>query len=136
VKIRKIKNRCHPVALQLGAFMQSTQKGIHGKKRIAKGYFNRQNHGVPNKPSPQKTPLSVRIPRAMKRKLQIAAASKGMTLADYCVELIRHGTENVELSNEDLQGIDQEEEQARKGKPSDKRRRPRKAGSAGGGVRG
>lgn len=72
----------------------------------------------------------------MKRKLEIAADSKGMTLADYCVELIRHGTQSVELTNEDMHRIAQEEEQARKGKPEDGRKRPRKAGIAGGRGRG
>lgn len=79
---------------------------------------------MPNQPSPDRAMLSLRIPRALKARLEKKAKVTNMTLSDYVVWILTRETQDVELSPDDYRKIAKEIEEARSGRRTDHRLRP------------
>ena len=80
---------------------------------------------MPNQPSPDRAMLALRIPRALKVRLEKKAKGNSMTLSDYVVWILTRETNDVELSPDDYRKIADEIEEARSGRRTDHRVRAR-----------
>ena len=69
--------------------------------------------------------LALRIPRALKVRLEKKAKGNSMTLSDYVVWILTRETNDVELSPDDYRKIADEIEEARSGRRIDHRVRSR-----------
>jgi hypothetical protein len=69
--------------------------------------------------------LALRIPRALKVRLEKKAKGNRMTLSDYVVWILTRETNDVELSPDDYRKIADEIEEARAGRRTDHRVRAR-----------
>lgn len=67
-----------------------------------------------NQRSPDKTILTVWVPRTLFARLKKAALKRVETVSEYVTSLITNATQNVELSPEDYRRIADETEQAAK----------------------
>ena len=79
---------------------------------------------MPNQPSPDKAMLAIRLPRALKARLQKKARALGMSFSDYVVWVLTRESNDVELSPNDYRKIAKEVEEARSGRRTDHRVRP------------
>lgn len=84
---------------------------------------------MPNQPSPDKVILSLRITRALKRRIQKAASQSCSILTDWIVGALTAQTQNVTLTADDYRKIADETEKAAKGLGSDQRLRSSRTGS-------
>lgn len=76
-----------------------------------------------NQRSPDKTILTVWLPRTLFARLQKAAGQRQETLTQLVTDLITHATENVELTPEDYRRIADETEKAAQRLPAQGTRR-------------
>lgn len=60
---------------------------------------------MPNAPDPDKTMLSVRMPRTLYERLRKLARKNKMSITDYVLQIITLETKNITLTAEDYERI-------------------------------
>lgn len=83
---------------------------------------------MPNQPAPDKVMLSVRVSRALKRRVQKAAKQNGVIVTDWIVATLTTQTQHITLTADDYRKIAEETEEAARGIGADKRLRSSRAG--------
>ena len=68
---------------------------------------------MPNQPSADKAMLAFRVPRELKRQIEIEAAARKMTVTEFCLLCLGRETSQVELSAHDYEQIAKECRRAR-----------------------
>lgn len=63
---------------------------------------------MPSQGSPDKTYLTIRVPRALKRRLEKLAESRGETLTDLVIAWAQKAVSNIELTAKDYEQIAKE----------------------------
>lgn len=71
---------------------------------------------VPNQPSPDKTQLCLRLPRALKARLEKLSRQRGVSVTELVEWLLQKQTKNVELSADDYRKIADDIEKAKRGR--------------------
>lgn len=84
------------------------------KKGVAHRVWVWHTFVMPDQGSPDKAFLSVRIPRALKKRLEKLAASRGESLTDLIISLSQKAVTNIELTAEDYRNIAAEVAEAEK----------------------
>lgn len=67
---------------------------------------------MPNAPDPDKTMLSVRMPRTLYERLRKLARKNKMSITDYVLQIITLETKNITLTAEDYERIAQQTREA------------------------
>lgn len=104
------------VPIETAARLEKVKKGI---ARLLTPMFDVSV--MPNQSSPDKTALSVRVDRFLKRRLELAAKSHKMQLSQYVVWVLGESARNVELNEDDVRKILKAIEEARRGNRVDHR---------------
>jgi len=96
------------------------------EKSVARLLTPCQFHPVANQPAPDKTMFALRIPRALKVRIQKAAKHHRMSLTDFVMFVLQRETKDVELTPDDYRRIAKEIEAVKSGNPVDNRLRSKR----------